>query len=106
MLQELSESLWKAKNEAGEAENEWEEKIKQVQEQVELRASSAKTEALVESYGNHKTLLQQLFPEVSVQGCDDKHQQWLERFETKAQEFMCGRKEEVSGWFCHEVCFI
>ena len=97
LLQELSDSLWKTKNEAGLAESEWEEKIKQVQEQMELRASSAKTEALVESYSNHKALLQQLFPEVTVEGCDDKHQQWLERFEAKAQELMSSRKDEVSS---------
>lgn len=63
---------------------------------MEQRASSAKAEAFLEAYADHRTLLGQLFPEVSVGDCDDgKQEQWLEEFESKAQEILSGRKEEV-----------
>ena len=87
--------MWKARDDAVSAEKESEKKLNQVQKQMELRASSAKAEALLEAYTNHRTLLQQLFPEVSVGGCDGKQEQWLEEFEGKAQEILSSQKEEV-----------
>lgn len=84
------------------AEKAWEVKLREAQEQVEQRATSAKTEALVEAYQSHRALLQQLFPEVTVEGYDGKQEQWLEAFEGKAQDTLSGIKEEVSVelvWF-------
>lgn len=94
--QELSESLWQAKRDTGAVETACDEKLKQVQERLEQSISSAKTKALQEAYADHRTLLQQLFPEVSVKDCDDgKQQQWLEEFESKAQESLSSTKEAV-----------
>lgn len=96
-MKELNESLWQAKCDAGEAENAWDEKLKQVHDQMECSVSSAKAEAFLEAYDNHRALLRQLFPEVSVEGGDDdgKQEKWLEEFEEKAQEILSSRKEEV-----------
>lgn len=92
---ELKESLWQAKRDAGTAETAWDEKLKQVREKMEQSVSSAKVEAIQESYADHRTLLRQLLPEVSVKDCDDgKQEQWLEEFESKAQEILGSRKEE------------
>ena len=92
----MSESLWKTKDEAGAAEKAWEKKLKQVQEQVEVSSASAKSEALKEAYQSHRALLQQLFPQLSVKGCDGKYQQWLESFESQALDFMNTQEKEVS----------
>lgn len=92
---ELSESLWQAKDEAGTAEKAWENRLKQAQEEAELRTASAKSEVLGEVYAGQKVLLQQLFPDLSVKGCDGKYEQWLERFESKALDFVSSRREEV-----------
>ena len=100
-MQELSESLWKAKDEAGAAEKSWEKKLKQVQEQVEVTAASAKSEALKEAYQSHRALLQQLFPRLKVEGCDNKHQQWLENFEVQAQDLISTREKEVREVVSH-----
>ena len=99
VLQELNESLWQTKQDAGEAENVWEEKLKQVQQQMEQGVSSAKAEAFLEAYENHRALLRQLFPEVSVVGVADDGQQekWLEEFEGKAQAILKNTEEEVSN---------
>lgn len=94
-VQELNECLWKAKDEAGASEKSWEKKLKQAQEQVEVSATSAKTQALREAYESHRTLLQQLFPLLEVKGCDGKYQQWLEKFETQAQDLIATREQEV-----------
>lgn len=97
LAQELNESLWQAKRDTGMAENAWEEKLRQVREKMELSVSSAKAEAFQEAYAAHCTLLRQLFPEVSVKECGiGKEEQWLEEFESEAQEILGSRKEEVS----------
>lgn len=90
--------MWQTKRDAGEAENAWEEKLKQVRQQMEQRVSSAKAEAFLEAYSNHRALLRQLFPEVSVAGVanDGQQEKWLEEFEGKAQEVLRSREEEVS----------
>jgi hypothetical protein len=105
-MQELRESLWQAKHDAGEAENTWDMKLKQVQEQMEHSVSSAKAEGFLEAYNSHRTLLQQLFPEVSVAGGEgdvSKQESWLEEFEGKAQEIMSSRMEEVRTQFQFQV---
>lgn len=70
--------------------------MKEVQEQVELKAKTARSEATVEAYRSQQTFLQQLFPNVSVEGCDGKYEEWLEQFEVKAQDVMEAREEEVN----------
>ena len=111
--------MWKARDEAAEAEKSSEMKLKQAQEQAEQLASSAKTQALVEAYANHRALLQQLFPDVSVDRCGDdsgQQEQWLEEFEGKAQAILTHQREEVgdlvgggahqcSARHCLFVCF-
>lgn len=94
-LQELRDSLWKARDDAVIAEKDSEKKLDTVQEQMRQSAASAKAEALLEAYTNHRALLRQLFPEVSVEGYDGKQEQWLEAFEGKAQEILSSRSEEV-----------
>ena len=93
------------------AEKLWENKLKEAQEMAEQRAKSARNEALVESYQSHRALLQQLFPEVSVEVCDGKYMEWLDEFETKAQHLLDSTKEEVcitairSGPVEYNICF-
>lgn len=62
---------------------------------MESKAASAKSEALTEAYDGQKALLQQLFPGVSVEGCGNQYELWLERFEGKAQDLISKREEEV-----------
>ena len=97
-MQELSESLWKAKDEAGATEKALERKLKQAQEQVESTAASARSEVLAQAREGQRALLRQLFPGVAVaeEGGDSKYEMWLERFEAEAQDVMSRKEEEVS----------
>lgn len=80
-----------------EAEKEWEKKLKQVQSESEQRTKSARTGALIEAHEAHKSLLQQLFPEVTVAcgSLDKRYEDWLEEFEGKAQKLLDVRRREV-----------
>ncbi len=92
--QELSESLGKAKSEVAEEEKEWEKKLRQLQQDSEVRSKAARTEALQECHCAHKGAWKQLFPDVVVSN-SDHYERWLEEFEVKAKEYLDSRVCEV-----------